>query len=381
MRVLMTADPVGGVSSYAVELIAALEPHGVEVALATLGGPLPAALRAELEARPNVSLHESGYRLEWMADPWRDLARAGDWLLELEERTAPDVVHLNHLAHGDLPWDHPVLVTGHSCVLSWWSAVHGCAAPQSWSRYREWVTGSLQAADAVAAPTRAMLRQLRRFYEPLPRAHVVLNGRDASRYHCARKEPLILTAGRLWDEAKNLAALAAAAPQVHWPIVAVGAAAAPGVDTTDAPAACMDAIQWLGPLSPGELAGWYARAAVYALPARYEPFGLTALEAALSGCALVLGDIASLREVWGDAAWYVSPDDCAGLRDALNELAADPARRTELAQRALQRARRYTPERMASAYLTIYHELASSAARASAVRAPRAPRHSEEHHA
>ncbi len=32
------------------------------------------------------------------------------------------------------------------------------------------------------------------------------------------------------------------------------------------------------------------------LPARYEPFGLSVLEAALSGCALVLGDIPSLRE-------------------------------------------------------------------------------------
>ena len=63
----------------------------------------------------------------------------------------------------------------------------------------------------------------------------------------------------------------------------------------------------LGRLSAGELADWYARAAIYALPARYEPFGLSALEAALSGCALVLGDIPSLREIWGDAALFVPP--------------------------------------------------------------------------
>ena len=30
-------------------------------------------------------------------------------------------------------------------------------------------------------------------------------------------------------------------------------------------------------------------ASVYVLPAKYEPFGLSVLEAALSGCALVLG--------------------------------------------------------------------------------------------
>ena len=56
-----------------------------------------------------------------------------------------------------------------------------------------------------------------------------------------------------------------------------------------------------------------ARAAIYALPAHYEPFGLSILEAAMSGCALVLGDIPSLREIWGDAAVFVHPDN----RDAV----------------------------------------------------------------
>ena len=50
------------------------------------------------------------------------------------------------------------------------------------------------------------------------------------------------------------------------------------------------------------------RAAIYALPARYEPFGLSILEAALSGCALVIGDIPSLREIWADAALFVPSD-------------------------------------------------------------------------
>ncbi|MEB3829625.1 glycosyltransferase [Phormidium sp. CCY1219] len=61
-------------------------------------------------------------------------------------------------------------------------------------------------------------------------------------------------------------------------------------------------------MSPEELSHWYARAAIYAFPARYEPFGLSVLEAALSGCALVLGDIPRLREMWGDAAVFANPD-------------------------------------------------------------------------
>lgn len=86
------------------------------------------------------------------------------------------------------------------------------------------------------------------------------------------------------------------------------------------------------------LAAWYSVASIYALPARYEPFGLTALEAALSGCALALGGIPSLRETWGSAARYVSPDKPAQLRDTLNGLIANPQELAVLGSLARARA-------------------------------------------
>jgi glycosyltransferase involved in cell wall biosynthesis len=114
----------------------------------------------------------------------------------------------------------------------------------------------------------------------------------------------------------------------------------------------------LGRLGSGELAGWYARASIYALPARYEPFGLSALEAALSGCALALGEIPSLREVWGDAAVFVPPEDPSALETALRELIADPDRRQSMADAAGERAMRYTPPRMAEQYFATYQSAA-----------------------
>ena len=110
----------------------------------------------------------------------------------------------------------------------------------------------------------------------------------------------------------------------------------------------------MGLLSAADLCGWYGRASIYALPARYEPFGLSALEAALSGCALVLGDIASLHEVWGDAAIFLPSCDAAAWRDALACLAADAGARQELGRRARRRALEFTPQRMAAAYLSCY---------------------------
>jgi len=47
-------------------------------------------------------------------------------------------------------------------------------------------------------------------------------------------------------------------------------------------------VAMLGELAESHLATFFARAAIGVFPARYEPFGLAVLEAALSECALVL---------------------------------------------------------------------------------------------
>ncbi|PYK09494.1 MAG: hypothetical protein DME65_11850 [Verrucomicrobia bacterium] len=72
-RILMTVDPVGGVWTYALELVRALEPHGIEIALASMGGPLSREQHQEVASCKNVRLFQSGYRLEWMDDPWDDV--------------------------------------------------------------------------------------------------------------------------------------------------------------------------------------------------------------------------------------------------------------------------------------------------------------------
>jgi glycosyltransferase involved in cell wall biosynthesis len=351
-RVLMTADTIGGVWSYALELAKALSEHGVEVALATMGELPSPEQRAQARRVLNLQLYESTYKLEWMEDPWIDIERAGDWLLALENDLNPDVIHLNGYAHGHLPWNAPHLVAGHSCVLSWWKAVKGENAPPGWGAYRRYITRGLRAADFVVTPSRAMLDELHDYYGPLPACAVVANGRTRSRYRAASKEPLILAAGRLWDEAKNISVLCDIAPEIDWPIFVAGDAIHP-----DGGQKSLDGVQTLGRLSEEQLADYFARASIYCSPARYEPFGLSILEAALSGCALVLGDIPSLRENWNDAALFVPPDDSEGFALQLRELTLDAGRRTSLAGAAFARACWFTSERMAHGYMAVYREL------------------------
>jgi glycosyltransferase involved in cell wall biosynthesis len=351
-KVLMTADTTGGVWTYALELARGLSEQGIEVAIATMGAPLDVPQREMAGRIPRLKIFESNFKLEWMADPWRDVERAGDWLLGLEERFAPDLIHLNGYAHGSLPWNAPRVVVGHSCVLSWWEAARKEPAPESCDQYRKAVRAGLAAADIVVAPSAAMMSALCRHYGPFPCARVVHNGRDVRQFRATAKENILFSVGRLSDEAKNLETLESVAPRLPWPVFVAGEN-----HHSDGGEARPHHTRLLGRLSQRALAAWLGRAAIYALPARYEPFGLSVLEAALSGCALVLGDIPSLRELWRNRAVFVPPDDPEALEHALVRLIEDPDRRNALAAGARSRAIERTTERMVEGYLSVYAEV------------------------
>jgi glycogen(starch) synthase len=191
-----------------------------------------------------------------------------------------------------------------------------------------------------------------RLYGPLAQRQVIFNGRNPSGCAPVRKEPFVLAAGRMWDEAKNLAALARAALRLRWPVYVAGECRSPDGMCRDP-----DTLHALGLLDARQLADWMARASIFALPAYYEPFGLAVLEAALAGCALVLGDIASLREVWGGAALYVPPADNTALAATLHRLVDDALLRRALASAAQRRARLLGTARMARHYHAAYSTL------------------------
>jgi len=340
--------------SYALELTEALGAFGTEVSLAIMGPALSKEQSREADRLWNLEVFQSPCRLEWMEDPWDDVRRAGEWLLELERTVRPELVHLNGFSHGALPWRVPKLIVAHSCVLSWWRAVKGTPAPECWDRYREAVLRGLQAADLIITPSRAMLRALEESYGILPPCRVIPNGREASRFTPVEKEPFILAAGRLWDEAKNIAALEAVAGDIPWPIYVAGDDTHPNGRNSR-----HQDVTSLGRLSSACLAGWYGRASIYALPVRYEPFGLTVLEAALAGCALVLGDIPSLREFWEGAACFVQPADVESLKSALQGLIADPQARRALGEKARAKALTLTSEQTVEGYVSAYSDLLS----------------------
>jgi glycosyltransferase involved in cell wall biosynthesis len=347
----MTADAIGGVWSYAVGLCRSLPE--IRFVLATMGPRPHRAQRDAIRKLENVTLVESDYRLEWMADGLVDFTESRDWLIDLVQRHEIDLVHVNGYAHARLGVGCPVVVVAHSDVLSWWEAVHKSAVPPGWAGYRKQVMAGLAAADRIVAPTAAVLDNLERHYMPPPsRSAVIPNGIEPTAFSAVDKRPVVLAAGRLWDAAKNLTVLDAAAPGLAWPVEIAG-----DIEHPDGGVASFANVQLLGRLTPAEMAGRIRSAEIFAAPARYEPFGLAILEAAAAGCALVLGDISSLRENWSGAALFVEPENSTALSTAINGLIANPKERTRLAAAARDRARLFTLDRMALAYAALYRDM------------------------
>ena len=349
-RILLTADTAGGVWSFALELAGGLIGLGLDVCLVSFGPHVSDSQKRTAGNIRDLEWFHHNSKLEWMQDPWDDIARAGCCVMDVAQRYKPYVVHLNTLCHGGLPWTAPVVSTVHSCVDAWWLAVKRAELPSEWNRYRHEVKFSVASSALVTAPSHAALADVERLYGlDASAGQVIYNGRDSKEFRSVPKEPFTLSAGRLWDEAKNLRLLAGEASALQWPIFLAGDTRSPNGETSTF-AGC----HLLGELSTNELSTWYARASIYVMPARYEPFGLSALEAALSGCALVLGDIPSLREIWQDSASFVSPDDPTRLAAILQELINDPEHREGMSARAFNRAAQFTPSRMVSGYVSAY---------------------------
>lgn len=81
-----------------------------------------------------------------------------------------------------------------------------------------------------------------------------------------------------------------------------------------------------------ELSKIYSRAAVFSLPAHFEPFGLVVLEALASGIPCVVTDVGALREIieTSGGGVVVEPRSIPELARALEELLADADLRAKL---------------------------------------------------
>ncbi len=350
LRVLMTADAVGGVWTYALDLAEGLAGAGMAVRVAILGPKPRDDQRVEVRHR-GLDVVETGFALDWLAQDTDVVRAAATGVARLARQFGADIVHLNAPAlAAAAQFPCPVVAVNHSCVATWWARVHGTPLPPRYAWCSALTGQGLRAADLAIAPTAAFGGLVREAHGLRRTPRTVHNGRTAP--SATPPEPMIdevFTAGRLWDEAKNIRALDRAAARLPCPVRAAGETVKP-----DGAVARFSALDVVGVWSGERLRRHLGGRPVFVAPAIYEPFGLTILEAAQAGCALVLNDIASLRELWDGAALFIDADDAALLADTVRWLIDDPAVRVSLGEAARTRAATYGVEAMAAGAAAAY---------------------------
>jgi glycosyltransferase involved in cell wall biosynthesis len=117
-----------------------------------------------------------------------------------------------------------------------------------------------------------------------------------------------------------------------------------------------DRVRLLGRVPDSDVFPLYAGADLFAFPSLHEGFGIPVLEAMAQGTAVVCADIPALREVAGDAARLVAPDDVEGWVAALRSVLGDHAARAGWEARGRERVQHYSWERCADATVAVYAE-------------------------
>jgi glycogen synthase len=223
------------------------------------------------------------------------------------------------------------------------------------------VVKGLQGADSVVTPSRWMLGALEQHYGNVPQGLVIYNGRNPGLFNPhVSKDDLVLAVGRVWDKGKNVSLLMDHSHNV--PVWIAGTEEHPetGVRTN---ADRGRGVRFLGKLGQAALQQVFSRASMYAATSQYEPFGLAPVEAAFSRCAMVVNDIPSLRELWGETVCYFRRNDAEDLARYIEELQGNRELRMTYANLAYRRARqRFTAERMVNDYVSLYKTLVSAGA-------------------
>ena len=169
------------------------------------------------------------------------------------------------------------------------------------------------------------------------------------------REKIVLCVGAI-QKRKNQAMLVRAfeAMPSDWQLVLAGSN---GYGAEQVVAESKSRVHITGFVSDAELAGWYARASIFAFPSLDEGFGMPVLEAMAAGIPVITSNASATREVAGDAAMLIDPRDQEQLAAALVELAQNEKRRDQIAAPGKNHSAQFTWHKAVNQTIDVYREL------------------------
>jgi glycosyltransferase involved in cell wall biosynthesis len=340
----------GGIGAYVRELVEALRGRvDVELLVSRSAAGLPDALPVRRSALPLRPLYAG-----WAAAGLPRTARGAD------------VVHATNLVLP--PGGRRLVVTVHDLNVELYPEL----VPQPWrALYRRSLRQAVRRADVLLTSTRAVAAALQERYGVADdRLAVTPFGPglspgaprdDAALARLGVRAPYVLGVGTLEprkDPAGLVRAFAAAGLPGHALVLA--GARGWGTDAVERAVAETGArVVLTGAVPAPALAALYAGADAFALPSRYEGFGLPALEALAHGLPSVVSQDPALLEVTAGAALDVPVGDADALAEALRALCTDEPLRARLRAAGPLRAAAFSWDRTADATVAAYRRAAA----------------------
>ena len=236
------------------------------------------------------------------------------------------------------------------------------STPEFRARFEAQARQAAQRADAIIAVSEFTRGQVIELLQVDPsRVQVIHHGvRALMAGEAGVRENVVLNVGAVQTR-KNIVRLVDAFESLDpgWRLVLAGAFGygAEAIRSRIERSSANDRISVLGYIGVEELAGWYARASIFAFPSLDEGFGMPLLEAMAAGIAIVTSTSSALPEVAGDAALLVDPYDTEALSQALKRLADDSELRLDLVRKGQARVREFSWDKAVRETWAVYQKL------------------------
>jgi glycosyltransferase involved in cell wall biosynthesis len=116
-------------------------------------------------------------------------------------------------------------------------------------------------------------------------------------------------------------------------------------------------VSWISSVTNEHLPVFYQLAEALVFPSYYEGFGLPPLEAMSCGCPVIVSHAASLPEVCGSAALYISPGNPKEISLAMKKIIADGECRKRLIEEGYKNVEKFKWETSVRKHLELFENL------------------------
>ena len=356
-RLLMTTDVKSEVWDYSLTLSKALLKHiNAEILMISMGGNPTDSQKKQLEDL-NIEFQFTDFSSDFSID---DKVNPDDSKIKTIFESSiksfnPHIVHLNH-GYPDFDFDKPCVFACHANILNkkLWNDSINRYSPlhKNLLNYKQIINKSLNNADIIIAPSRFFAENIVKTFNFTKGIKIIYNGIDYKPHSCLKESPTLVTFGNMSDNIKHINLLLNMAYRLpdNIKIKIIG--------DSQFDRKLPKNVEFLKNLSNFDLQEVYKNSSIYLALSNYESNGLSSMQAAYSGCAILANDIPACKELWGDCAYIFDRDDQNSLMRCINNLVENP-NLLEITSRNCQAKALsvFNSKRMAYEYINLYKNI------------------------